>query len=117
MFKRLTRSSKRRSTVPAWNAGSMPPRPTGVLARRRQAMSFSRVQPADDASASEMSRRSFVAAGAAAVLGAGGITQRGPSGDVPGTMSAPRASRTTFDPWLEVDRAVLAHNVAAVTRL
>jgi alanine racemase len=80
-------------------------------------MSFSRVQSADDAGASEMSRRSFVAAGAAAALGAGGITQRGPSGDVPGTMSAPRASRTTFDPWLEVDRAALAHNVAAVTRL
>ncbi|MDQ3998108.1 MAG: alanine racemase, partial [Gemmatimonadota bacterium] len=64
-----------------------------------------------------MSRRSFVAAATAAALGAGGIAQGGPSGDDDGAISAPSPNRTTFDPWLEVDRTALAHNVRAVTRL
>jgi hypothetical protein len=32
-------------------------------------------------------------------------------------MPAPRQKPTTFDPWLEVNRAALTHNVRAVTRL
>jgi alanine racemase len=63
-----------------------------------------------------MSRRSFVAAATATALGAGGIAQRG-VGDEPGTVTAPRLARLTFDPWLEVDRTALAHNVRAVARL
>jgi alanine racemase len=80
-------------------------------------MSFSRVQAPNDRGASDMSRRSFVAAATAAALGAGGVVRRRPSGDEPGTLPGPRAPRTTFDPWLEIDRAALAYNVRAVTRL
>jgi alanine racemase len=83
----------------------------GVLAPRRNAMSFSDVHSADDAGASEMSRRSFVAAATAAALGAGGLARSG------GLMAAQRANPTSLDPWLEVDRTALAHNVRAVTRL
>jgi alanine racemase len=75
------------------------------------------MQSADDAGAPEMSRRSFVAAGIAAALGAGGIARGAPSGHSHGTMPVPRVYRTTFDPWLEVDRTALAHNLRAVTRL
>lgn len=64
-----------------------------------------------------MSRRSFVAAATAAAMGTGGIARSGPSRDAPGTMSAPRPNRSSFDPWLEIDRSALAHNVRAVARL
>jgi alanine racemase len=57
----------------------------------------------------EISRRSFVTGATAAVLGVGGLPRAAPS--------TPRVERTTFDPWLEVDRAALAHNVRAVARL
>ena len=61
-----------------------------------------------------MSRRSFVAATAAAAMGAGGIA-RGDGEDM--GISAARAERSSFDPWLEIDRDALAHNVRAITRL
>jgi alanine racemase len=75
------------------------------------------MRSADDAGASEMSRRSFVAAATAAALGAGGIAQRDPRSDARRTVPAASPNRTSFDPWLEVDRTALAHNVRAVTRL
>ena len=74
-------------------------------------MSFSDVHSADDAGASEMSRRSFVAAVTAAALGVGGLARSG------GLMAAQHANPTSLDPWLEVDRRALADNVRAVTRL
>jgi alanine racemase len=80
-------------------------------------MSFSGVQSANDAGGPEMSRRSFMVAATAAALGAGGIARSGPSGDEGSTVFVQRPNRTSFDPWLEVDRAALAHNVRAVTRL
>ena len=58
-----------------------------------------------------------MAAATAAALGAGGIAQRGPSADSRGPTSTPPASRGTFDPWLEIDKSALAHNVRAVARL
>jgi alanine racemase len=67
-------------------------------------MSFSSVLSPDDTDAPEMSRRSFMAATTAAALGAAGI-------------SAPHGHRAKLDPWLEIDRTALAHNVGAVTRL
>jgi alanine racemase len=64
-----------------------------------------------------MSRRSFVAAATATVLGARGLAQGG-AGTTAGGRTAPRrATFATFDPWLEIDRAALAHNVRAVARL
>jgi alanine racemase len=74
-------------------------------------VSYTAVLPTDDARGPEMSRRSFVAAATAAVLGARGIARGGIGGN------ERRAPRTTFDPWLEIDRAALAHNVRAVVRL
>ncbi|MFN2566441.1 MAG: alanine racemase, partial [Gemmatimonadaceae bacterium] len=64
-----------------------------------------------------MSRRSFVAAAAAAALGARGSARGDQAGAEQGAGSAPRPNRTTFDPWLEIDGTALAHNVRAVTRL
>ena len=61
-----------------------------------------------------MSRRSFVAATTAAAMGAGG-SARGGDEDV--RMSAATEQRASFDPWLEIDRDALAHNVRAITRL
>ena len=92
-------------------------RPPGVLAQRREVMSFSSMQPADDARAPEISRRSFVATATAVALGAGGVGRRGASVDARGAEIAPRVNPAGFDPWLEVDRTALAHNVRAVTRL
>jgi alanine racemase len=74
-------------------------------------MSFSGVESADDASAAPITRRSFVAAVAGAVLGTRAIAGQ-PSGRV-----AHVAAPISFDPWLEIDRAALAHNARAVARL
>jgi alanine racemase len=59
-----------------------------------------------------MSRRSFVAAAAAAALGARGIAS-----DEYSSLSAVRLAPITFDPWLEIERAALVHNARAVARL
>jgi alanine racemase len=80
-------------------------------------MSLSGMQSADDTGAPAMSRRSFMAAATAAALGTPGIAPSGPSGEERGTMLAPRVHSTSFDPWLEIDRAALTHNVRAITRL
>jgi alanine racemase len=74
-------------------------------------------QSADDAGASAISRRSFVATAAAAVLGAGGIAPGRLGGQTHRAQPASRGHAATFDPWLEIDRAALSHNVRAVTRL
>jgi alanine racemase len=59
-----------------------------------------------------MNRREFVIRSAAAGFGAGGLSA------FSSTFSLqPPASRLSFDPWLEIDRAALAHNVATIARL
>ena len=83
------------------------------LARAPEGLSFSRVHSPSDAGSPGMSRRSFVAAATAAAAGARGIARD----DEPATMATSRVPPTTFDPWLEVERAALAHNVGAVARL
>jgi alanine racemase len=61
-----------------------------------------------------LSRRAFVAAATSAALGVGRVAR----GEEPGgPPSTPPSNRATLDPWLEVDRAALAHNVSAVRRL
>jgi alanine racemase len=85
-------------------------------------MAFDNVRSPDNAGTSGMSRRSFVAAATAAAVGAGSIARGERSGDEPATISAlprgyPRVRPITFDPWLEIERAALAHNVRTVTRL
>jgi alanine racemase len=69
----------------------------------------------DDLGAPGISRRSFIAAGVA--LGAGTIVSGGPGTERLRAARAPRTERPTFDPWLEIDRAALAHNARAVARL
>jgi alanine racemase len=58
-----------------------------------------------------MSRRSFVAAAAAAALG----TRVAPNESA--RLAAEHGPHTAFDPWLEVDKAALAHNTRTVARL
>jgi alanine racemase len=89
------------------------PLPSKRLAQTLESMSFSSVQSTSDAGPPEISRRSFVAAAAAAAVGARGIARD----DEPATMSTFRVPPTTFDPWLEVERSALAHNVGTVARL
>jgi alanine racemase len=80
-------------------------------------MSFSRMRSAGNDDSSDISRRSFVAAATAVALGASGIAPGRRRGGRKSASPPELASRTTFDPWLEVDRAALAHNVRAVARL
>jgi len=70
--------------------------------------------PSDDTSERSLSRRSFVAATAAAAL-----TPRGVAAAEIGknSISPPRAPNAGFDPWLEVERGALAQNVHAVAQL
>jgi alanine racemase len=57
-----------------------------------------------------ISRRSFLASSAVA------LSARRASAE-PVIASAPTAPRGEFDPWLEIDAAALAHNIATIARL
>jgi alanine racemase len=70
------------------------------------------VNSPDDTGTSGITRRSFVAAAAAAAVGVRNVEPNETA-----TLSARRVSEATFDPWLEVDKAALAHNARAVGRL
>ena len=59
-----------------------------------------------------MNRREFVIRSAVAGFGASGLSAFSST-----SRLLPPASHLSFDPWLEVDRAALAHNVAAIVRM
>jgi alanine racemase len=70
------------------------------------------VKSPDDPGTAAISRRSFVATATVVALDVRGLAQSERAIHV-----APRMPPTTFDPWLEIDRAALAHNARAVARL
>ena len=59
-----------------------------------------------------MNRREFVIRSAVAGVSAGGLSAFSRASNLP-----PPAPRLSFDPWLEIDRAALAHNVSAISRM
>ena len=71
---------------------------------------------ANDESSTQLTRRSFMAAAAAAAVGTRGIVrvERELESE---SSSRSRAPNANFDPWIEVDRAALAENARAVARL
>ena len=72
---------------------------------------------ADDRGTRDISRRTFMGAVTTAAVGGCGIVRSGPNGGELAALPATREGRTSLDPWLEVDRAALTHNVRAVARL
>ena len=74
------------------------------------------MRASNDKSQHQLSRRSFVAAAAAAAVGARDVG-RGQNELEDDSGSPSRAPNANFDPWIEVDRAALAENARAVSRL
>lgn len=87
-----------------------------TLAGGSGSLSFDDMPASDVANATPLTRRSFVAAAAAATVGAHGINlvEQEVAHD---SSSRSRAPNANFDPWIEVDRAALAENVRTVSRL
>ena len=71
--------------------------------------------PNDKQSSDDVSRRTFVAAAAAAALGSRVLPNNEPSSE--DQLVTARAAQPSFDPWIEVDRTALTENVRAVKRL
>jgi alanine racemase len=68
-----------------------------------------------------MNRREFVAGSLGTVVGSNWLSAVGPrlsaSSREPTAESRELTAENSFDPWLEIDRAALSHNVAAIVRM
>src|SRR5437868_10018271 len=86
-----------------------------VLAPCQRLLSFNDMRSLDEDRAPHVSRRAFVATAAAAALVRPGIDRE--EREVDEGTASPSPPNVGFDPWLEVDRAALADNARAVSRL